>query len=316
MNRRALLAGSAALVFAPHEPVLAADPIRVGISSNEETALPYFALQKGFFKDEGLDVALTTLSGTQPMQALVGGSIDVTATNTGAIAAAHARGLPIYLLACGALYTPSEPISHIVVVPLSAVRIPKDVEGKVVGMIGIGEMAQAAMMLWLDTNHVDSSSVKFVEVPPPAISGALQKGIIDVAVINEPVFTEQRAMFRELSPTYVAVARGSQFMATGIAVNRVWADASPATAKRFADVMRRTADWANTNPGETALLVSQISKIQLDVVRTIPRVRWATSNAPSLVQKVIDVMARYGLLQVFRAEDLFAQSTNSGRGHG
>jgi hypothetical protein len=89
MRRATLIGGSAALFVKGAGRARAADPIRLGMSSNEESALPYFAAEKGFFKEAGLDVLVTVFPPNQLLQGVLGGSLDMGTTNTGAIALAH-----------------------------------------------------------------------------------------------------------------------------------------------------------------------------------------------------------------------------------
>jgi NitT/TauT family transport system substrate-binding protein len=307
MRRSRLLAGCAAFVAATTVRARAADAVRIGIAATEESALPFFALENGFFKDAGLDVALTVFPPNQLMQGLLGGSLEIGVSNSGATALAHVHGLPISLLACGALYSPRQPISHVVTHPAAPIHGAKDLAGKTIGLLAIRDMAQAAVMQWLDVNGGDSKSVHFVEVPPLALAAAVQSGRIDAAIMNEPNFSNAKGLVREIGLTYAAVAGGKPFAATGVTANKTWADANPAAVKRFAAVMHQTAQWTNRNHDEAATLIAKLTKIDPEVVRSIPRVEWAEVNAPGLLQPVVDVMAHYAILpQRFVAQELFA----------
>jgi NitT/TauT family transport system substrate-binding protein len=307
MRRATAIAGGLALVAASAGRARAADAVRIGIASTEESSLPFIAQENGFFKDAGLDVALTVFPPNQLMQGLLGGSLEIGVSNSGATALAHVHGLPILLIACGALYSPRQPISHVVTLPAAPIRTAKDLAGKTIGLLAIRDMAQAAVMQWLDVNGGDSKSAHFVEVPPLALAVAVQSGRIDAAIMNEPNFSNAKGLVREIGLTYTAVAGGKPFAATGVTANKTWAEANPATVKRIAAVMRQAAQWMNRNRDEAAPLIAKLTKIDLEVVRSIPRVEWAEANAPSLLQPVVDVMARYAILpQRFVAQELFA----------
>jgi NitT/TauT family transport system substrate-binding protein len=302
-----MLAATAAFAAAGNGRAPAADSVRVGISSSEESSLLFMSAERALFKDAGLDVAITIFPPNQLMQGLLGGSLELGVSNTGAIVLAHVHGLPLYLLAPAALYSPRQPISHVAVAPNSPIRSARDLAGKTIGMLAIRDMAQAAAMLWLDTNGGDSKSARFIEVPPLALAAAVQGGRIDAAIMNEPHFSNAKGAVREIGLTYSAVAGGKPFQATGVTANKLWADANPALVRRFAAVIHQTAQWANRNPDEAATLIAKLMKIDLDVVRSIPRVQWGESNALTLVQPVIDVMVKYAILpQRFPAQEAFA----------
>ena len=265
------------------------------------------ASERGLFKDAGLDVSVTVIPPNQMAQGVLGGSLDVGLSNTGAILLAHVHGLPMYLLAPAAVYSPRQPISYLVVTPGSPIHTAKDFAGKTIGVFAIHDMASTALQLWLDTNGGDSKAVHEVEVPPLAQAAAVVAGRIDGAIMNEPHFSNAKGTLRQVGLTYSALAGGKPFQTTGVVVNKVWADANPALVRRFAAVVRQSAQWANRNPDAAAAFIADLMKMDLDVVKAIPRVQWGESPAPALVQPVIEVMAKYAVLpRTFPAQELFA----------
>jgi NitT/TauT family transport system substrate-binding protein len=306
VRRWTFLASTAALAAARASRASAADAIRVGVSSSEESSLLFMAAERGFYKDAGLDVAVTVVPPNQMAQGVLGGLFDVGLSNTGAILLAHAHSLPMYLLAPAAVYSARQPISYLVVAPASPITTAKDFAGKTIGVFTIHDMASTALLLWLDTNGGDSKSVRMVEVPPLAQAAAVTAGRIDSAIMNEPHFSNAKGRLRQVGLTYAALAAGKPFQTTGVVVNKGWADTNPVLVRRFAAVVRQSAQWANRNPDVTAALIAQLMQMDLDVVQAIPRVQWGDTLTPALVQPVIDVMAKYAVLpQRFPAQDLF-----------
>jgi NitT/TauT family transport system substrate-binding protein len=307
VNRSTLLAATAAFAIADPRCARAADPVRIGISASEESSILFMASERGFFKDAGLDVTVTIVPPNQMIQGVLGGSFDLGLSNTGAILLAHMHALPVYFLAPAAVYSQRQPISYIVVTPGSPIRAAKDFAGKTIGVFAIHDMASTALLLWLDTNGGDSKAVHFVEVPPLAQTAAVVAGRIDGAIMNEPHFSDAKGALRQVGLTYSALASGKPFVTTAVIANKTWADANPALVRRFAAVIRQSAQWANRNPDDAATLIAKLMKIDLDVVKAIPRVQWGETPAPALVQPVIDVMAKYAVLtQRFPAQELFA----------
>lgn len=306
MQRSAFLASAAAVTAVTAQRAAATDPIRVGISSSEESSLLYMASERGFFKAAGLDVAVTVVPPNQMAQGVLGGLFDVGLSNTGAILLAHAHALPMYLLAPAAVYSTRQPISYLVVTPASPITGAKDFAGKTVAVFAIHDMASTALLLWLDTNGADSKSVHMIEVPPLAQAAAVIAGRVDAAIMNEPHFSDAKGQLRQVALTYATLAAGKPFQTTGVVVNKTWADENPALVRRFAAVVRQTARWANRNPNDAAPLIAKLMQLELDVVKAIPRVQWGESPSAALVQPVIDVMAKYAVLpQRFPAQELF-----------
>jgi NitT/TauT family transport system substrate-binding protein len=148
MKRSHFVALSAATVAAQARPARAAgNTIRLGSSPVEEWAIPYYAAQKGFFRDAGLDVEVSNFPGGGFVtQAVLGGALDVGLTNSGSMAAAHVRGLPLYLLASGPIYTVKAPIAHLIVAKNSPINDAAGLGGKTVGVTTLNDMVQAAAM--------------------------------------------------------------------------------------------------------------------------------------------------------------------------
>ncbi len=73
--------------------------------------------------------------------------------------------------------------------------------------------------------------------------------------------------------------------------------------------IRGAAVWANNphNREECVQLLIKLTKVEESAIRSYPRLAFAESNNPALVQPVIDLMTKYGILpNRFNAAELFA----------
>lgn len=311
MRRAALLALSGAGFAAAALPARAqAETVRFGGAGVEESALPWYAQEKGFFKDAGVDVALSTFpNGGSITQGMLGGSIDVGVTNSGSMSSAYVRGLPLYLVACGALYSPSSPIAHLVVNKTLGIHSAKDLSGRTIAVSTLRDMVQATGMQWIDRNGGDSKSVNFVELPTPAQDAAILAKRIDGSIMVEPIYSQSKNDVQQMGLTYEAVNDRKPFQTLGIAGNKDWVDRNPALARRLQAALHAAARWANDarNHPEAVTLLVRWTKIDAAVIAGYPRLTFAETNSPTLVQPVIDLMARYGILpRTFPAAELFA----------
>lgn len=282
--------------------------VRIGVAPIEESALPYYALQKGFFKQAGIEVELVASAGGGGAMtaALIGGSLDLGCTNTGSMAAAHVHGLPLSLLACGALYTPAAPISHLCVTKTLGVKNAKDLSGKTLGVSTIHDMLQTVTLAWIDQNGGSSKDVRFVEITASEIVPAMTSGRIDGGLLNEPFYTAAKDRVQLLGLPYEAMAAKKPFQTFGLAANRDWVTRNPALAKSVATALQQAAQWVNRNHAETTSLLAAFVKIEPSVAAQFPRVAYAESNNSAYVQPVIDLMTRYAVLpNGFPARELF-----------
>lgn len=282
--------------------------IQIAVAPIEESALPYYALQKGFFKQNGIDaeVHVSAGGGGAITAAIVGGSLDLGCTNTGSLASAHVHGLPVTLLALGALYTPAAPISHLCVVKTLGIKSAKDLSGKTLGVSTIHDMLQTVTLAWIDQNGGNSKEVRFVEITASEIPAAMKAGRLDGGLLNEPFYTGAKDDVQLLGLPYEAMAGKRPFQTFGLAANRDWVARNPALAKSIVTALQQTARWVNRNHPETTALLASYVKIDPAVAAQIPRVAYAESNNPAYVQPVVDLMTRYGVLpNAFPARELF-----------
>jgi NitT/TauT family transport system substrate-binding protein len=314
MKRSAMIALSAAALAASRVPARAqsAATIRFGVVGVEEAALPYYAQEKGLFKAAGLDVALTVLpNGGSVSAALLGGALDVGVTNSGSMSSAFIRGLPLQMLACGAVYAPRSPISHLAV-GKTGITSAKDLSGKTFAVSTLHDMIQGTVLAWIEQHGGDWKAINFIEMPPPQMAAAIVAKRIDGAAIVEPFFTQSKNDLFNLGYNYSAVNNDKSFQTLGIAVAKDYFDKNAATAKKVAGVIHDAAKWANNpkNFTEAATLLATFTKVDPAIIAGYPRLAFAEANNPGLIQPVVDMLAKYTFIpHGFNAGDLFAPGT-------
>lgn len=303
-----VLTGGAIVAQAQPSQAQSTAAIRLGTVGVEEAAVVYYAQEKGFFKQAGLDVTSSTFAnGGSVSQALLGGALDIGVTNSGSLSSAHARGLPMVLIQCGALYTQASPIAYLVVGPSTGIKSVKDLGGKTIAVSTLRDMIQASTMSCIDANGGDSKTVSFVELPPAAQSAAIAQGRVHGGVLVEPIYTQNKANLVTLGRVYEAVNKKQPFQTLGVVGNKNWVDNNGALARRISFAIRAAARWANRNHAECNPLLAQYTKISESVIAAYPRIAFAESNSSTLVQPVVDMLNRFGFLpQGFDAASVFA----------
>jgi NitT/TauT family transport system substrate-binding protein len=303
-------AAATAILFSvalqPALPAGAQTPVlRIGAAANETYAGVYYAQDMGFFRDAGLQVEITTMvSGAAILAGVVGGSLDIGGAGTSAIANAHVRGLPVYLVAPGGVYTTASPTSGLIVGKTSPLRNAKDLAGKTIAVTTLRDIAQVAVMSWIDKNGGDSSKALFTEIPAAEMGAAVAAGRIDAAFVPEPNFSQSTAEARLLGRAYDGIA--SRFLVIGWFSSKSFLDGNAEVAQKFNAVMRRTADWATKNPKRSAEILAKYSKLPVEVIEATHRAGYSQTIDTGLVQPVIDAMAAYKIMpQKFPASELF-----------
>jgi NitT/TauT family transport system substrate-binding protein len=318
LKRRSLLALTGSLAAASLTRLVYAQTptkLRYGMAPDENSALAAYAVAKGFFAKSGLDVSLTVLnSGGAVTPGLIGGTLDFGVTNSGSMAQAHLRGVPLQLMTCGSLYSSASPSAYLVALKTGPIKTAKDLRGRTVAVSSLHEFAHCSVLNWIDRNGGDSKSVNFIEMPMASTIAALQTGHIDAIDLIEPLYTCNKNDLTSLGNPFAAVADGKPVQIFGTVVTKTFADANPDVIKRAVVAMRAAAHWANDarNHSEAAAIISGYTKVDAAAVDAYPRERFAESNDPAYVQPVIDMMAKYDFLsRSFPASELFACSSSA-----
>ena len=282
--------------------------LRIATGAVEEFAQPYYAMQKGFFRDAGLTVEVSVVPGGGLItQAVIGGALEAGITNSGSMSSAHVHGLPIYWLCPGGCFSGNTPIAHMVVNKNSPLNTASDLNGKTVGVSTLNDMVQATGMQWMDMHGGDSKAVKWFEIKTAEMVAALSVGRIDASIMVEPAYSSAKDQLKVIGFPYQAVNNGKPFQTAGLIGNKNWVDQNPDVARRLQQVILHTGDWANKNPGEVVTLLAQLAQIEPAAIRSYPRIPFATKLDPGLIQPVIDLLARYAIIpKAFPASELRA----------
>ena len=288
-----------------------AAPLRLVLFPGETAATAYYAQELGLYARAKLDVQITEVkNGAAAAAAIAGGSIDVGFSNPLSVAEGFERGVPFAILAPAALSRAGKPASNglIITTKASPIRTGRDLDGKTFGVDVIGGLPHVSTRAWIDKTGGDSSTVRFVELAFAEIMPSLVSGRIDAGELNsafDPLLGKPNDTMRLLANSYDAV--GARFCSSVWFSTADWVSKNPDTVRRFIAVMKDAANWANAHPHESALMLApHLKQTSADIEASV-RVFYGVDMTPDLVQPVIDVAARYGLLRKdFPATDLIA----------
>jgi NitT/TauT family transport system substrate-binding protein len=292
MKRAAFVSATAAAAILPHVARAADPPIRFAASTAETFCLPLVAQELGYFTSAGLSVEITLINGgAANTTAVIGHVVDVGTTNTGTFCNSHPRGIPLTIIAAGALYLSSAPTTVLVVAKTSSINTAADLKGKTIALPTLGESAEAGLMKWIDVTGGSSAATKFTEIPSVQMVAAVNDGRVDAALLQEPFLAAGKSSVRKIAQPYDVVA--PRFLNTAYFSQDDWIAQNPATAAKLAAVLRRSAVWANNNDTAIVPILAKYSKMDPAVIAQVTRARHGESLQPALIQPVIDVMAQY-----------------------
>lgn len=191
-------------------PAHAAEKVKVSIPVMIPAYAMYFlALDKGYFKDEGLDVEIIKAGGGTATPALMSGSLQFTGSPGSAISAIL-RGAPLKLVFVSQDHPPYQVWSGV-----AAVKTLADLEGRRVGVITRGDTHELAIRTLLKADHLNPNGVSYVPMGygagrlAGAMSGALAAASLTMDEVQEAKKSSKMHMVADASTSVQMVVGGA-----------------------------------------------------------------------------------------------------------
>ena len=203
-----ILLGIAILAFLSSSPTLplvkhavAADvpkaltKVRMGLAARSTTSMPFFvAKERGFFREEGLDVELIVMQAIQTIQATLGNSTQF-ASATGSAVSSAVQGADIRVI----FAVTDRPSFDLIAQP--NITSVQQLRGKKIGTGGVGSLAEILVRRILTANNVRPEEVSILATGPSHLTYlSLKAKVIDAAPLQMPLtFTAQDEGFHKLA---------------------------------------------------------------------------------------------------------------------
>jgi NitT/TauT family transport system substrate-binding protein len=245
-----------------------------GVGSANAVAWPhYIAETKGFYADQGLAIDLFySQSSPATLQALTAGSIKI------AIAAGMAD--PLHAILNGAdiaVVRIDGQVGPYALMANKALHSIKDLKGKKISLDAATGTTMVYFDIMLTKNGMSRTDCDYIFAGATAARfAALEAGASDAAMITAPqLFRAQAIGFVDVGDVYT-YAPDVPF--TSEVVNRVWAEANPATAKKFLAAYGKAIAWFydTKNRAEAIDILLKVTKMNQDDI----------ANSYDLFQKI------------------------------
>lgn len=210
------------------------------------------ATEKGYFKDEGLDVKVhIVVGGIQTAEALATGSADAGAMGDAPAVILMSKKIPVKIVA---RYGEGDKIHRLVA--LRSITTPQDLECRRIGL-QLGSSTHGGFMLWTANNHFDLDRLNIVPLNPLDMPEAMNTGQIDAMAGSEPwpvnVETLCRDKVHELADFS---GLGNTFPHVLVVTEKLIAKHPEAVKGLIRGICRAVAD-INSNPDEAAEITSK-----------------------------------------------------------
>ena len=246
-------------------------------------ALPvYLAIEKGYFKDAGIDLQLVTLeSPTQIIDGIMQNKLDFTSTSgaAGISAVANYKNpgkLKLYALSGGTISAPGEAV----MIPIdSTLTSISELKGKKLGIIGGSLQWKLLAKYLLAQNGLEADKdVTIVEIPIGTHVSAIASKQVDAIFTLEPVITtiQSKGVGKILANGPLEQTLADPFWPGAGIVSTKFASENPTTTAKVIEIINKATKEVNANPdaarqylkGHTSLTDDLISKVSIPMIKT------------------------------------------------
>ena len=259
------------------------------------------------YRKAGLELEIVpTTSGAVATDAIMAGTYEIGKGSAIGILNAYLHGLPIRIIGNGPIWDEKTPFSMMIVAADSPAKDGAFFNGKTLCTAALRDLNQLAMCAWIDQNGGDSKSINWVEVPNSAAGVGVGDHRFAATMLQEPQLSNALAAgtVRAFAPSYNGIA--PHFSTALYFVQADWAAKNGKAIKTFLDVTYASAKATNGHRSDTAAMMSEVTKIPLNVYEKMARSNSSMKSDPGLVQPMIDVAAKYGYItRGFAAKDIF-----------
>lgn len=272
--------------------------VRVGYIGLTCEAPIFTAVEKGFFKEEGLDVSLVKCEWANYKDVLALGGYDVTHHLIMYFLKPVEQGLDVKFT--GGIH---RGCLRVQAATKGNVRSIQDLRGKRIGVPGMGTPPFIFANRVLGANGIDpSKEITWLVFPAGELGLALDKGEVDAVADSEPIGSLLLAdgKVRNVADQAVDEPYKSEYCCA-VLVNGKYLAKNPKAAAAATRALLKGAKWVETNPGAAARLsvekkylasTVELNTIGISHLRYIPSI----SGAEAAVKSAATEMKRAGML--------------------
>jgi NitT/TauT family transport system substrate-binding protein len=273
--------------------------VKVGVLPISNVAPLYLGVEKGFFKQEGLEIEpAPAQSGNEIVTAMVSGDLQFAFLGYVPASSARGQGLPLKLIANAdnGADTAKDEWTQLMVGKDSPIRDVKDLAGKTIAVNALKGVGEVVIKAALEKQGVDPNSIKLLEVPFPEMPAALEKERVDVIWAPEPFLTSVLAKGgREIEAPLPTL--GKKYPNGTYATTEQYLGENKDAVERFARAINKSSDYATQHPDEARATIPKFTQIPAEVAKEIRLPLWPTQIDREQLQQLIDFAVKYKVIE-------------------
>lgn len=287
--------------------------ITVATNPSDAGSQVFYAKNKDFFEEQGLDVTVDLVGNVAELAAAVeSGDAQFATTSPASVASANAAGIDFKIVTGGAIYTADSPGVFLMVPTGSDIKSVEELEGKTIAVNALNTMPHLSTLATLDDAGVDLSSINFVTLDFTQVGQAFESGQVDAATVISPFHAQIEAdgLGTVLQSPYDAVNEGQDWLNTSWFGQGDFLDANPEVAAKFKAAMTAASEWAMdpANAEERKSILQEYTDMTDATIKDLQLLQFGPDPTAELLQPVLDIMDRFDVLpKPIKTSDITAE---------
>jgi NitT/TauT family transport system substrate-binding protein len=270
--------------------------LRVSVVPGAQVAPLYVGSEKGFFRAEGLEVKPEILGGgASDITSILNGDMQFAFSNTVSLLVANSRGLPLQIVTPGSNggTADTKPWNGVVVKAAGSVKRVEDLAGKTIAVNELNNIGSVTINAALRKRGVDTSGIKYIEVPFPDMNAALDAGRVDAVWENEPFITQALsdggklllANYQETKPNLIPA---------WYFTSKPYAAKNKDVVARFTRAMNASLEYSQSHPKDVRAAVQKFLEVPKSVADRMALPQWSTARDASTLSMITGLLKDQG----------------------
>lgn len=287
----------------------AGKPVRIGyLQADIHQLACWVALEKGFYKEQGLDVKVAGIfkAGPEEMSAFAAGELDMGYVGEAPATTAVANGAAqVQVLA----QVNTEGSAIMVGKDSTIAKVPQ-LAGKSVAVPGHSTVQDFLVRKALDQNKVPAKQVKIMVVKPPEMIGALRTNQIDSFIAWEPYPAKAQTM--GLGKVLATSAQiWPDHPCCVLVADEKFLKARPEDAKKMVAAHVKATDFINQHPQEALKIGVKYTGMDAETVRlAMKNVNYTYKISVEGEREYVSLLAKQGYIKIKDVDAFIAHFLN------
>lgn len=273
--------------------------LRVGDVLGTPAAFLQYAVQEGFFEEQGLDVQVEpNPGGAANIPGVQAGDFELAGSNVVSVLLARSQGLELKLISAGTFggETPETDFAQILVTADSDIQGPEDLAGRSVAINTLANIAEVTARASIENAGGEHENIDFVELGFPDMIPALQEGQVDAIFEIEPFVSiglaqGLRSVVAPYAGTEPGMAIGSYFSSDE------YIEQNPDVIDRFIAGVSAAGEAVAADPDAFRDALVELADLDPAVAAEVVIPTWGGPVDVQSVELIGDLMVRYGLIE-------------------